>query len=195
MKKYQLIYTDPPWFYNKRNVGSKTRFGGGIYTHYPPMKNAELFAMRPMIDALADTNCLLPLWVTGPKLTVGIELIHAWGFRYAAIGYVWVKTYKNGKVCICPGHYTSNSVELVLFGMRGSMPPCLRLRPQVYCLPRREHSRKPDEIRKALEESYPEANKIELFARQRSPGWDVYGNETDKFKEPPCGGLPLYVHV
>jgi hypothetical protein len=49
----------------------------------------------------------------------------------------------------------------------------------------REHSRKPDEAYALIEAMYPGLPKIELFARQQRPGWDVWGNETGKFGEVP----------
>jgi N6-adenosine-specific RNA methylase IME4 len=53
--------------------------------------------------------------------------------------------------------------------------------PSVISAPRREHSRKPDEAYALIDAMYPALPKLELFARQRRPGWDVWGNETDKF--------------
>lgn len=42
--------------------------------------------------------------------------------------------------------------------------------------PKREHSRKPDEMRKMIETVSYEP-RIELFARERWKGWDACGNE------------------
>jgi N6-adenosine-specific RNA methylase IME4 len=42
--------------------------------------------------------------------------------------------------------------------------------------PRREHSRKPDEMRQMIEKVSYEP-RIELFARERFPEWDAWGNE------------------
>jgi len=44
---------------------------------------------------------------------------------------------------------------------------------------RREHSRKPDEIYQYLNKMYPEHSKLELFARRKVDGWDVFGNQVD----------------
>ena len=48
---------------------------------------------------------------------------------------------------------------------------------------KREHSRKPDTIRRRIEDMHPEQSKLEMFARTKSPGWDVWGNEVDKFEQ------------
>ena len=44
---------------------------------------------------------------------------------------------------------------------------------------RREHSQKPDEVRSRIEKMFPNQSKIELFARQKSPDWAVWGDEVD----------------
>jgi N6-adenosine-specific RNA methylase IME4 len=46
--------------------------------------------------------------------------------------------------------------------------------------PRREHSRKPDEVRDRIERLLP-GPRIELFARTTSPGWDSWGDQTSLF--------------
>jgi N6-adenosine-specific RNA methylase IME4 len=40
-----------------------------------------------------------------------------------------------------------------------------------------EHSKKPDEIRNRIVELCGDLPRIELFARQRTEGWDCWGNE------------------
>ena len=42
---------------------------------------------------------------------------------------------------------------------------------------RREHSRKPDRIRDDIVNLCGDLPRIELFARQKTQGWDVWGNE------------------
>ena len=42
---------------------------------------------------------------------------------------------------------------------------------------RREHSRKPDEVRNKIVELFGDIPRIELFARQTCEGWDCWGNE------------------
>ena len=53
-----------------------------------------------------------------------------------------------------------------------------------------EHSRKPNEIRKQIVELYGDIPRIELFARERLEGFDVWGNETTKFNKPKVEGSP-----
>jgi N6-adenosine-specific RNA methylase IME4 len=45
----------------------------------------------------------------------------------------------------------------------------------------REHSRKPDEAYDIIAALYPEASRIDVFSREKRPGWDQYGNECNYF--------------
>lgn len=72
----------------------------------------------PVGAELAADNCALFLWVTSPRLTIGIETIQAWGFVYKTVFFTWVKTYpKNGQPVIGVGHYSRPATELCLLGM------------------------------------------------------------------------------
>ena len=51
--------------------------------------------------------------------------------------------------------------------------------PQVVMAPKQAHSTKPAEIRLRIERLYPSARRIELFARERHPGWDSWGLDID----------------
>ena len=48
---------------------------------------------------------------------------------------------------------------------------------QLIVSPLEEHSRKPDEVREWILALLGDEPRIELFARQITPGWDVWGNE------------------
>ena len=77
MKKYQIIYADPPWHY-------RYRLGTGIAeNHYPTMSIDELKALP--VRELADKDCALFLWITCPLLHEAWEIIEAWGFTYCAV--------------------------------------------------------------------------------------------------------------
>jgi N6-adenosine-specific RNA methylase IME4 len=91
--------------------------------------------------------------------------------KYA--GLVWVKP------SIGMGNYVRQQHEHLLMARRGEFPlPESALRPgSIIEAPRREHSRKPDQVYEMIERMYPELPRIELFARQARPGWDAWGNE------------------
>ena len=44
---------------------------------------------------------------------------------------------------------------------------------------RTKHSKKPIEVKKRIEQLFGNIPKIELFAREKSYGWDVWGNEVE----------------
>lgn len=178
-KKYNVIYLDPPWKYNERkNTG--TKFGGGAGGHYPTMTLDEIAAL-PVGDIAAD-NCALFLWCTFPYLNEQIKLFEKWGFKYKTLGFSWIKTNKNNqKPFFGVGYYTKSNCEICLLATKGKMKPVKNTVSSCVIAPRREHSRKPDEVRAAIVELFGDVPRIELFARESGNGWDVWGNEVNKF--------------
>ena len=83
MKKYKIIYADPPWQYERSKVQ------GAAEKHYPTMQLDELCALP--VSELADQDCILFLWATFPQLNEALELIKAWGFTYKSVAFVWLK--------------------------------------------------------------------------------------------------------
>lgn len=167
-KKYQVIYSDPPWDYNS-SVPQKY---GDVGKHYPSMSQEDLCNMP--VSEIADKNCVLFLWVTSPKLKEGLEVIERWGFEYKT-SFVWDKVKNN------IGYYNSVRHEFLLIAGKGSSTPTMRkkkLYDSVVSIERSDkHSEKPEEFRKIIEELYPYTQKIELFARKQVEGWDSFGNE------------------
>jgi N6-adenosine-specific RNA methylase IME4 len=187
---YQVIYADPPWWYSPRKCGNErtylpTKFGGGAEKHYRLMRDAELLQLRPLIDECAAPNSALFLWATCPRLNFAIDLVAAWGFRYCTVAFVWIKRSRTGGLMYGPGYYTASNAELVLLGIRGTMRPDRPMLQQVVEAPRGPHSRKPERVAALIEEMYPDASRIEMFARPLSPlfphrpGWDFWGNEIE----------------
>jgi N6-adenosine-specific RNA methylase IME4 len=134
------------------------------------MSPAEIRAL-PVAD-LAAESCVLFLWTTAPCLEQAIEVIRAWGFEYKT-GLVW------DKEIIGMGHWVRGQHEHLLVASKGSppLPPTESVPASVFRERRREHSRKPKASYRIIESMYPALRKIELFARQTRPGWDVWGNE------------------
>ena len=177
MQKYQIIYADPPWRYNARK-NPDTKFGGGAEGQYPLMTMDEIKALP--VKELADKNCALFLWTTFPYLDQQIKLFEHWGFDYKTLGFSWVKTNpKNDKPFFGVGYYAKSNCEVCLMGIKGKMKPISNKVSSVVIAPRREHSRKPDEVRERIVELFGDLPRIELFARQKTEGWDVFGNEVE----------------
>ena len=83
MKKYNIIYADPPWKY----WGGIKR--GAASNHYPVVPLEQICAMP--VSKFAAENCALFLWVTFPKLEECFDVIRAWGFAYKTVTSVSVK--------------------------------------------------------------------------------------------------------
>jgi N6-adenosine-specific RNA methylase IME4 len=174
-KKYSIIYADPPWKYNSR-ANHKTRFRGGACGHYSLMSMEEIKQIP--LSEIAEDNCVLFMWCTFPYLDKQIELFKHWGFRYTTVGFTWIKTNpKNGNPFFGVGYYAKSNAEICLMGIKGRMKPISNSVSSVVISPRREHSRKPDEARDRIVTLFGDIPRIELFARQKTEGWDVWGNE------------------
>lgn len=175
MKKYQVIYADPPWQYR---VWGKEGQRGCAQTHYPTMTLQALKSLP--VDELAAQDCALFLWVTFPVLFEAKELLNAWGFQYKTIAFVWVKKNKKAdSLFVGMGHWTRANAELCILAIRGHPKRVSKSVRQVILSPIEAHSKKPDEARKRIEELFGNVPRIELFARQQVPGWDVWGNEVE----------------
>lgn len=171
-KKYNIIYADPPWKYDSsRSLADKSTLSKSENYHYPAMSLDELKQL-PIRD-IANENCILFMWATGPKLDWCFPLGVEWGFEYSTIGFVW------DKVNINPGSYTLSSVEICLIFKKGKIPTPRGTRNERQFLQelKTKHSKKPQEFRHRIDRMFPTQSKIELFARQKTPGWDVWGNE------------------
>jgi N6-adenosine-specific RNA methylase IME4 len=176
-KKYNIIYADPPWQYNKRN-NLNTKFSGGAGAHYPLMTMEEIKAIS--LKQIAYPDCVLFLWTTFPYLNEQIKLFDHWGFRYRTLGFSWIKTnVKNGKPCFGVGYYAKSNCEVCLMGMQGQLKPVSNFVSSVIISPRRKHSQKPDEVRTKIVELFGDLPRIELFAREKFEGWDSWGNEVN----------------
>lgn len=173
MKKYQIIYADPPWKYQDK---SKSH-GGGAESHYPCMSISEMSAL-PIKDISADDSVLL-MWVTMPMLEVAFEVIRAWGFKYKTCAFTWVKINKDGSIYMGMGRHTRGNAEVCLLSTKGK--GVVRIDAGIkntHLFKRSRHSQKPNEFRTMIEKLYGnDTSRIELFAREKTKGWDVWGNE------------------
>lgn len=171
--RYEIIYADPPWDYKgqKQHAGAGSDDTGGAEVHYSTVTLDRLKSLN--VGAVCARDCLLFMWATGPHLDQAIDLLKAWGFAWATIGFVWDKQRVN------PGFYTMSRCEIVLIGKRGKIPQPRGARnvSQFVSLLRGAHSEKPNEVRERIERMFPEQRKLELFARVKPDGWDVFGNE------------------
>ena len=172
MKKYTVLYADPPWRYRNKPNGRSPE------SHYPTMKTEDICALP--VHALAAEDCALFLWVTMPMIFEAQKVLAAWGFRYKTVAFVWVKQNRKGTgIFWGMGYWTRANAELCLLATKGHPQRRTKNIHQVIISPVEEHSKKPEEARRRIEALMGEVPRLELFARRPSPGWDVWGNEVE----------------
>ena len=173
MKKYQVIYADPPWAYR---VWSKKGSGRSAESHYPTMSMEEIEKLP--VGKLADENCGLFLGTTFPLLKEIWRVVKAWGFTYKTVAFVWIKQNKKADSLFWGmGYWTRANAEICILATKGSPKRYSRRVHQVLITHIEEHSKKPEEARNRIEQLMGDVPRVELFARREAPGWDVWGNE------------------
>ena len=177
MKKYNIIYADPAWEYknkqiNFQNYNKGKKYINSVEDHYPTIPIKELKEIK--VSLLPDKDCLLFMWATCPNLDIAIELGKAWGFDYKTVAFVWDKQRTNY------GFYTLSQCELCLVFKKGRIPnKSVNNIKQFFSEKLGKHSVKPSIVRDNILKMFPKQNKIELFAREKTEGWDAIGNEID----------------
>ena len=130
------------------------------------------------VKKLADENCALFLWVTFPLLKEIWKVIAAWGFTYKSVAFVWIKQNKKADSLFWGmGYWTRANAEICILATKGSPKRYSKRVHQVIVSHIEEHSKKPEEARRRIEQLMGDVPRIELFARRETPGWDVWGNE------------------
>lgn len=174
---FDVVYADPPWYY----YGSRIKDAAAA-KHYPLMSQDDLAALP--VRQIMSKRAALFLWATCPRLDYAIDLLRRWGLHYRGVAYVWVKTNARGEIIRgqgVPPTFTKPTTELVLAATTmptGRAFPLLDLaQGQVVEHQRAEHSRKPAVFRRLIEELCGDRPRIELFARETSPGWEAWGGD------------------
>ena len=185
-EKFDIIYADPPWHYNgklqfdKSSKGretldtSKKLFISTSGFKYPMLKTSEM--MQIPINEISKDDCILFMWTSNPHLAQAVELGKAWGFEYRTVAFVWDKMNHN------PGKYTLSNCELCLLFKRGRIPTPRGARnvQQLVKSRRKKHSEKPIEVIQGIEKMFPHQKRIELFAKEKTEGWTMWGLDLTK---------------
>lgn len=188
---YRAILADPPWhFQTWKGAFSANSVSGAREARrpdYATMRDDEIYAL-PVADLAAD-DCVLFLWACWPHLRQAMQTVESWGFTYKTCAFSWMKgdpyrLFADDKTpTMGLGYWTRANTEPCLLATRGKPKRAATDVRQGIIAPKREHSRKPDEIHDRIERLVS-GPYLELFARQTRPGWDVWGNQTTKFDQP-----------
>lgn len=176
MKKFSIIYADPPWNFKSWSKKGEER---SVVQHYRVMNNRDIMALP--VNEIADDNAVLFLWITFPLLPQALQVIEAWGFRYKTNGFTWVKRNKKSNNWFWGmGYYTRANAEICLLATKGKvLHRESRAVHSIIDTPIEKHSKKPEVVRDRIVELFGDLPRIELFARQKREGWVCVGNEID----------------
>lgn len=169
-KKYQVILADPPW---ERSLSRED----GPEAEGIPAFTVKLRDLKRLdVAAIADDNCLLFLWATGPQLASALELGAAWGFTYKTMAFVWDKQMQT------PGRYTLSQTEYVLVFRKGKFPGPRSARNvrQLISAKRPGQNAKPGQVAAGIARMFPNQDKIALFYRETASGWDSWDRNTQE---------------
>lgn len=169
-KKYNIIYADPPWSYTGNMQNSS------VTDHYKTMTLKDICSLP--VKNIADENCILFMWVTLPKLNEFMKVVTSWGFEYKSTAFVWCKkNKKSDSFFLGLGRWTRANPEICILATKGRILRLSKSVRQLQIFKIKHHSKKPDEFRDLILELVGDLPRIELFARNNTPGWDVWGNE------------------
>lgn len=182
-KKYKIIYADPPWEYSS-DPNSKRGIWGLAHQQYQTMSLEDLKKLP--INTIADDNCILFMWATWPNIQAALDVIKSWGFEYKTCAFVWEKMDKTNNTLkkYGLGWYTRSNTEFVLLGRKGKFERKSAAVQQIVKSTISKHSQKPHEVRERILKLCGDIPRIELFARTRVHGWDVWGNDEKLESQP-----------
>jgi N6-adenosine-specific RNA methylase IME4 len=172
-KKYQIILADPPWKYEFSHTRSRA------IKDYPTMELEDICKFN--VKDIAADDSLLFLWITFPKLEWAFPVMEAWGFKYVTNGFTWIKQNKSGNGLFWGmGYYTRSNSEICLIGKHGDgVKTKSHSIHSIVMSPLEKHSKKPDIVKTRIEDLFGDVSRIELFARDKTLGWDTWGNEIE----------------
>lgn len=174
-KKYDLVYTDPPWSQKKGNM-RKCRPKQGRELDYKTLTIEEIKSIHEEAFRLTENKHNVFMWTIDKYLHQTEQMMQELGYTLHA-RLIWDK--ENG---IAPAFTLRFSHEYLLwFYKKGKiLMPIQECRGKYTTVMREKstvHSRKPVSAYEIIENMFPDAKKIELFARRERSGWDCWGDE------------------
>lgn len=168
VKRYRCIVIDPPWPMGKSERLERPK--QGKHLDYPTM-TVEQIEDLPVAEVADPEGCQVYLWTTHKFLPDAIlRCFPAWGVNYHCT-LTWVKP--SGPT---PFSWMFNT-EFVVFGYIGAFDIRRKGLKVSFEAPHgQQHSEKPQlSYDRIVEASH--APRLEMFARDKRKGWDVWGDE------------------
>jgi len=168
---FDVISVDPPWPYEgeSKNITSFDSVGRRVANPYPEMNIEQI----KKIDLPLMNDGVILLWTTHRFLPDAFEILKEWDLDYKAT-LVW------NKEKIGMGAWFRMQCEFCLVGVKGKPYWNNTTFRDILNEPRREHSRKPDSFFEMIEK-ITLGRRLEYFSREKRNGWEVFGNDINKF--------------
>lgn len=177
MKKFQIIYADPPWEIGKGGKKNVRPNSSGGELDYPVISLEEIQQHLLKATEMCDENAVMFLWTIDKYLHEAEQIVKPLGWKLHA-RMIW------NKVTGIPAAFTIRyGHEYLLYMRKGNLlPVALEERGKIHTVFTEQvtkHSKKPKIAREIIERLYPNTDKLEMYAREKTEGWDVWGNEVE----------------
>lgn len=176
-KKYDIIYTDPAWKQRRGGAKNVRPNSSGKDLDYPAMELSEIKGLheRVLKNNTEDKHNVF-MWTIDKYLHETEQMMKELGYELHA-RMIW------DKVTGIPSAFTvrySHEYLLWFYKKGNILMPCEETRGKYTTVlrePSTKHSKKPVCAYEMLENMFPNAKKLEMFARNEHDGWDCWGNE------------------
>ena len=168
---FDVVSVDPPWNYEGKTdkITSFDSVGRRSANPYPEMSTDDIKKIKlPLMD-----NAVVLLWTTHKFLPDAFEILKEWNLDYKAT-LVWNKE-KMGM-----GAWFRMQCEFCLVAIKGKPYWDNTKYRDIFKEQRRQHSRKPDTFFDMINK-ITLGRKLDYFSRESRNGWEVFGNDINKF--------------
>lgn len=180
--KYEVIVSDPPWRLQKGGKKAVRPNSSGGELDYQTISLSEIEGIQmDFAYNKAEPNHVLFCWTIDKYLHETEAMLKRMGYKIHA-RMIW------NKVTGIPAAFTIRfGHEYLLYCYFGKLIPVAKSERgkihSVFTEQVKRHSQKPEISYQIIERLYPEAKKLEMYARTQRKGWDGWGNEYPKEKQ------------
>lgn len=183
-RAYTVVVIDVAWGWE---TWSAKGDGKSPTRQYHTMTMDEAAAL-PVLSLLVPGCGVVFAWGTWPLFNRQLRIFEGWGLTYKT-GGGWAKSTNTGRLRWGPGHILRTVHEpfaILTTGQTGPAGPRIKnliegMGGKVSAGLAREHSRKPDEFYAMIDILVPVGRRVDVFGRQPRQGWEVWGDQADKF--------------